>query len=78
MENHLVKNVEALGLTPAGLEVLAQRAEVHLRNSNITFKVLEVNMENVVLAARQGHSHAGNICEVKHMIDILRETLAIW
>lgn len=74
MENHIVKNVEALRLTPADLEVLAQRAEMHLRDSNITFKVLEVTPENVVLAARQGYSQGGNICEVKHLIDILRET----
>lgn len=74
MEKHTVKNVEALGLSPEALATLETRAALHRRYSNITFKVLEVTPHSVVLAVRQGRSHAGVYFDVKRLIEILRET----
>lgn len=71
---HIVKNVESLGLSPAALATLTTRAELHQRYSNITFKVVEVKPESVVLLVRQGRSHAENYFDVKRLIEILRET----
>lgn len=74
MENTFVKNVELLELSPEQLELLERRAALHLRYSNLDFKVLEVRPDAVVLRIRQGRSHAENYFDVKRLIGIGHET----
>lgn len=72
--SHIVKNIEALSLSPEQLATLQHRAEQHLRYSSLDFKVLALEPESVVIRIRQGESHAGNYFDAKRLLEIVHET----
>ena len=72
--SHIVKNIEALELSPDSLATLQHRAEQHMRFSSLDFKVLDVEPDAVVIRIRQSESHAGNYFDTKRLLEIVHET----
>ena len=57
-----------------GIDLMEIAANQHRKYSNITFKIVEVNDESVIIGVSQGKSSLGNYQTKKRLIEIVHET----
>jgi|GEM_PF-353804 len=70
-----IKNVHLLSdIDENGIKKMELAAIAHLRNSGITFKIVENSDKEVVIQVRQEKHSAGNYHSKKRLIEIVHET----
>lgn len=69
----IVKNVHKLGLNQENLEKLEAGALMHQRYSNIVFKVLKAEVDEVIIQTSQGKHMSKNYADAKTLITRTKE-----
>lgn len=68
-----IKNIHLLELLGNDLKKLEYGASLHLRMSNISFKILEVTENAIALRVSQGKHLSENYADKKALVDLARE-----
>ena len=71
-----INKLIAAEVDPAVITKLEAGASLHLRHSNITFKIIEIE-EELVVRAEQGKSAAGNYADRNRLVELTRELFGI-
>lgn len=69
-----MKNIELLNLSQEQLDILLSRIDLQRRYAAISFRIVDVNDNEVVIVTHQDHSFHDNQFDHKRLREITRET----